>query len=294
MHDWLRESALLPSKDGYPNKGHTHMPSTQPSNYFHMGSAIESAAQNLAGFPGAQRIGLLNSVYAAGAHGSARQSWIELARPLSTINLNAPFATQTGAPTATGANLVVPGTGLTVPLPIGMDIKNILCSVADIDVFQWGFVQLTFGTLVLVNPVSSPGPGSLAPFDPRMEHVDRVAPWIGAKTKVDVQCSAIVQNNFFGGNGIALGTGSVIFHGFSIQAYQEEQVCAIQTRIEPTGRNVGNYDIIAHLMHGYAAISQTAPQYPVNQPAAQTGSMISALPPFGGGGLMPAGWRPTT
>jgi hypothetical protein len=37
-----------------------------------------------------------------------------------------------------------------------------------------------------------------------------------------------------------------IFRGFSIQAFQEEQVCAIQTRIMPTDRLVGCAELINH------------------------------------------------
>ena len=252
----------------------------QPGVYYHTGSAIESVANHLQNYQGAHRAGILSSVFAGGAHGSARQAWIELARPLSTINLNAGVGTPNvigGAGTGAGLNLVLP----VVQLPIGMDIKNIICSICDIDVLQWSLVQFTFGTLTLVNPVSTPAPASLAPFDPRLAHVDRIAPWIGAKTKTDVQASATVQNSWVGGTFSApvLAGANNFFHGFSIQAYQEEQVCAIQTRIEPTGRNVGNYDIISQLMHGYAAIAGTQPSHPQYQPHAATGSVHQVFGP---------------
>jgi len=256
---------------------------------------IEGTANSLMGHQGANRLGLLNSVYAGSAHGSARQAWIELARPLSTINMNADIAAQIVAPTAAGKTLS-PTSAVPMPLvqlPIGMDIKSILVCESDIDNWNWCLVQFTFGTLTLVNPVSTPGASSLAPFDPRLERVDRLAPWIGSKTKVDVQASATVQNGYFGNSGgAAVGSNAVIFHGFSINAFQEEQVCAIQTRIEPTGRNVGNYDILGPLMHGYAAIAGTTPNYPQHQPPAATGHAMQLNPNFAGfqmGGGFPPG-----
>jgi hypothetical protein len=189
---------------------------------------------------------LLHSMYSAGAHGAARSAWIEINRPLTSLGLNQPTAlfggTQptTGVPFNTGIQLP------TVSLPIGMDIKSITTTHADVDA-GWQVVNFTFGTLNLVNPQGTAGGVNLSMFDPYIEHEDRLAPWILSKTKVDVQVTAYVYNFTFVFNTTATPAGAAnIFHGFSLNAFQEEQVCAIQTRIEPTDRNVGNAELINH------------------------------------------------
>jgi hypothetical protein len=111
----------------------------------------------------------------------------------------------------------------------------------------WQVLNFTYGTLNLVNPLGTFGGVNLSMFDPRLEHIDRLAPWILSKTKVDVQVTAQLQNGAFYANYPAAPAGqAAIFHGFSLNAFQEEQVCAIQTRIEPTDRNVGNAELINH------------------------------------------------
>jgi hypothetical protein len=42
-----------------------------------------------------------------------------------------------------------------------------------------------------------------------------------------------------------------VFHGFSLNAFQEEQVCAIQTRIERTDRNVGCIELVVMLRQAF-------------------------------------------
>jgi hypothetical protein len=179
----------------------------------------------------------------AGAHGAARSAWIEINRPLTSLALSQPA---TNPQVATAAS-----TGLTigpVSLPIGMDIKSITCNEQDID-DGWGLVNFTFGTLNLVNPQGQ-GTLNLSMFSPFLEHVDRLAPWILSKTKVDVQVTAQLYNQVYKyQTGAAPATGTFVaafFKGFSLNAFQEEQVCAIQTRIEPTDRNVGNAELINH------------------------------------------------
>lgn len=191
--------------------------------------------------------------FSAGSQGAARSAWIEINRPLTALGLNNPLV---GAPvtTAAGSPQDLTGAGVpagfvittqTISLPIGMDIKSVTCVAGDIDA-GWGLVNFTFGTLNLVNPQGTIGGVNLSMFDPRLQHVDRLAPWILSKTKVDVQVQASLQNGTFYANFPAAPTGHAnVFHGFSLNAFQEEQVCAIQTRIEPTDRNVGVADLIS-------------------------------------------------
>lgn len=199
------------------------------------------AAQNPA-----TMVQMLHAMYSAGAHGAARSAWIEINRPLTALALNAPLSGATSGNqlpngTATGITLQLP----TVSLPIGMDIKSVTCTEADIDL-GWQAVNFTFGTLNLVNPQGTFGGVNLSMFSPYLEHVDRLAPWILSKTRVDVQVTAALQNGAFYAAGGAPAGQAAIFHGFSLNAFQEEQVCAIQTRIEPTDRNVGNVELINH------------------------------------------------
>lgn len=191
----------------------------------------------------ATHVQLLHSMYAAGAHGAARSAWIEINRPLTALGIGPALTAVAPATVFTpfGSGVTVP----TVSLPIGMDIKSITATQGDIDA-GWLVVNFTFGTLNLVNPQGS-GYVNLSMFSPYLEHVDRLAPWILSKTKVDVQVSAQVFNQSYTPSTLSPATGnSAIFHGFSLNAFQEEQVCAIQTRIEPTDRNVGNAELINH------------------------------------------------
>lgn len=186
---------------------------------------------------------LMHSMFVAGAHGASRSAWIEINRPLTALAINVPIGTGASPPAPStlpyqppGGN--VPQTGITSPvisLPIGMDIKSITCTQHDIDA-GWTLVNFTFGTLNLVNPQGSSTGVNLSMFSPFLEHVDRLAPWILSKTKVDVQ----VQFSAF----YFAISGNALFGGFSLNAFQEEQVCAIQTRIEPTDRNVGNAELL--------------------------------------------------
>lgn len=190
----------------------------------------------------------MQSLFKAGAQGAASQAWVEISRPLTALALNAPLAgaaagNQLPAGTASGAVLALP----TVSLPIGMDIKSVTCAAQDVD-NGWQVLNFTFGTLNLVNPQGTFGGVNLSMFDPRLSHVDRLAPWILSKTKVDVQVTAQLQNGaFFNSYSGVAGAGlAAVFHGFSLNAFQEEQVCAIQTRIESTDRNIGNAELIGH------------------------------------------------
>ena len=218
----------------------------------------------------------------AGAHGASRSAWREIERPLTALALNAPLLGQfeagksgsgqgykTGGVTA-GAVLSLP----VVSLPIGMDIKSVTCTAADVDA-GWLALNFTFGTLNLVNPQGTFGGVNLSMFDPRVSRDERLAPWILSKTKVDVQVTAQLQNGAYVYYAqpprfekvkkpraadapedqpdefemvkvapLAGCPAEAIFHGFSINAFQEEQVCAISTRIEPTDRNVGSAELI--------------------------------------------------
>jgi hypothetical protein len=71
-------------------------------------------------------------------------------------------------------------------LPLGTDVKSITTLAADVDV---GFqsINFTFGTLNQINPQN------ISMFDSRLEHQDRLAPWILSKTKIDVQVTAQVS-----------------------------------------------------------------------------------------------------
>jgi hypothetical protein len=224
-------------------------------------SALLSALQHPAA-----HFQLLHSMLAAGAQGAARSAWVEINRPLTALALNADITAQLLAPTATGAVLTLP----TVSLPIGMDIKSVTCIAADCDA-GWQLVNFTFGTLNLVNPQGSPFGVNLSMFDPRLQHVDRLAPWILSKTKVDVQVTGQLINGAFYANYPAAPAGqSNVFHGFSLNAFQEEQVCAIQTRIEQTDRNVGNTEIMGLLRSTLGAgLGFHMPAYV--QPSSQSG-----------------------
>ena len=230
----------------------------------------------------ATHAGMLMAVFKAGAQGSANTAWIEVSRPLTILALNAPFATQgaAGAGIAYLAPLVI---ATNLSLPLGMDIKSITATCGDIDE-GWCFSVLNFGSLLMLNMNSSPGvPGNMSMFDPRLEHQDRVAPWILSKTAFDVQVNATVVNAAFYANYPAAPAGQLaIFHGLSLNAIQEEQICAIQERLAPTGRNMGNLDILAQLRHAFASVAgvQVAVQH--IQPPSQTGRVpVQAYYPVG-------------
>jgi hypothetical protein len=186
---------------------------------------------------------LHQAMFSAGAHGASRSAWVEINRPLTALGLNQPYtgvtSPQLPTGTATGSTLVLP----TVSLPIGMDIKSVTCTDSDIST-GWSVVNFTFGTLNLVNPQGTSGGVNLSMFSTFLEHEDRLAPWILSKTKVDVQVTAQLQNAAFFSSGSTPVGQPAVFHGFSLNAFQEEQVCAITTRIEPTDRNIGNPELI--------------------------------------------------
>ena len=228
----------------------------------------------------------MHAMFSAGAHGASRSAWIEINRPLTALALNAPLL---GAftPGVSGSAQNYAGGGVTagavlslpvVSLPIGMDIKSVTCTAADVDA-GWLALNFTFGTLNLVNPQGTFGGVNLSMFDPRLEHLDRLAPWILSKTKVDVQVTAQLQNGFFGcfgGQAAVSGQGQV-FHGFSLNAFQEEQECAIQTRIEPTDRNVGNAELINHFRAVIGSgLGLHIPAY--YQAPSQVGRVSTAMP----------------
>ena len=229
-----------------------------------MNMLLQHVAQNPAQFHMAQ--------FAAGAHGAARSAWIEINRPLTSLGVVPTYGISTLPTVAVTAG--------PIGLPIGMDIKSITCIASDVDT-GWMLVNFTLGSLNLVN-----GSGSqmvnLSMFDPRLQHNDRLAPWILSKTRVDVQVSVSLLNY---GIGHDVTTGSVaspqgnVFHGFSLNAFQEEQVCAIQTRIEPTDRNVGVADLIGiqRTVLG-SGLGLNMPRY--NQPPSQIGASHMAIQPM--------------
>jgi len=248
-----------------------------------------SALSALASQNPATAVQLMHSMYSAGAHGAARSAWIEINRPLTALGLNAPligvFTPNLAGSAQNYAGAGVPGGSvLSLPiisLPIGMDIKSVTCTSADVDA-GWLPINFTFGTLNLINPQSAVGGANLSMFDPRLEHVDRLAPWILSKTKVDVQVTAQLQNGTWYANYPAAPAAQAnIFHGFSLNAFQEEQVCAIQTRIEPTDRNVGNAELINHFRATVgSALGLQIPAY--QQSSTQSGRQaVMALPVAG-------------
>jgi hypothetical protein len=207
-----------------------------------------AAILQLLGSNPAARAQALLAQFTAGAQGAAKSGWTEIMRPLTALALTPVQNSQTGV--SGGAAGAPPALALItigpISLPIGMDIKSITCTARDVD-NGWLCTNFTFGTLNLVNPQGSASGVNLSMFDPRLQHVDRLAPWILSKTKVDVQVTAVMFNACFNYDTATPPVGAytnAAFHGFSLNAFQEEQVCAIQTRIEPTDRNVGVADLI--------------------------------------------------
>jgi len=214
----------------------------------------------------------------ASARAAAERGWVELSRPLTSLALNARMIDQFREPTRPGFVLSLP----CISLPIGTEVRSMTCTPEDIE--RWQAINITFGVLNLVNPQGTMGGVNLSAFDARVPHEDKVTPFILSKTKVDVQVTAQLQNCtylyglpkavepsvpgaperirrwWYGTPGVTALAGrgvEAVFHGFAIHAFQEEQVCAIQTRIEPTDRNVGCGELISMFrMHLYGASSQ--------------------------------------
>jgi len=218
------------------------------------------------------------AVFEAGAHGASHQTWIEVARPMVSIG----FANTTGANNGMGGAIIAYGgvqilTGFN--LAIGSDLKNILCSAQDCDNFNG--VTFKFGNLELFPN----GEGPLSVFDPRLEHVDHLAPWIHAKTINDVPVSAQVICRATTTNIAAPALGAAMFKGFAINVYAEEQVCQITNRLMQTDRSMGTLDSMVQL-RGMYSHALGMPLSPVMlQPSAQTGARFTPTP---GGAIPPA------
>jgi hypothetical protein len=212
------------------------------------------------------------AVFEAGAHGASRQTWIEVARPMVSIS----FTNTTAALGGLGGNIVPYGglvTLTTFNLAIGTDLKNILASAGDCENFNG--ISFKFGNLELFPN----GEGSLAVFDPRLEHVDHIAPWIHAKTINDVPvtatviCRAITQ-----GTTAPAIQSAAYFKGYAINVYAEEQVCQITNRLMQTDRSMGTLDSMVQL-RGMYSHALGMPLSPVMlQPSAQTGARYTPMP----------------
>jgi hypothetical protein len=213
------------------------------------------------------------AVFEAGAHGASRQTWIEVARPMVSIAFTNTVLLG-GAGVAYGA----PWALTTFNLAIGTDLKNILAAANDCD--NWNGVSFKFGNLELFPN----GEGPLAVFDPRLEHVDHLAPWIHAKTinDVPVTCTLVNRTGVFTAAGI-YAQASNVFKGFAINVYAEEQVCQITNRLMQTDRSMGTLDSMVQL-RGMYSHALGMPLSPVMlQPSAQTGARFSPMPGGPGG-----------
>lgn len=218
------------------------------------------------------------AVFEAGAHGASRQTWIEVARPMVSIsftNTGATFNGLGGPIVAYGGIVIL----TTFNLAIGTDLKNILASAQDCDNFN--ALTFKFGNLELFPN----GEGPLAVFDPRLEHVDHLAPWIHAKTinDVPVTCQVICRAQGIVAATGANAAGAAYFRGFGINVYAEEQVCQITNRLMQTDRSMGTLDSMVQL-RGMYSHALGMPLSPVMlQPSAQTGARFSPMP----GGAVP-------
>jgi len=221
------------------------------------------------------------AVFEAGAHGASRQTWIEVARPMVAISF-----TNTGDPglgTVAGVAYGVAYALTTFNLAIGSDLKNILAAPNDCD--NYNCSSFKFGNLELFPN----GEGPLAAFDPRLQHVDHLAPWIHAKTinDVPVTCTVvnrtIVYTNSAGAPILVKAHNN--FKGFTINVYAEEQVCQITNRLMQTDRSMGTLDSMVQL-RGMYSHALGMPLSPVMlQPSAQTGARFTPMP---GGAVPPA------
>jgi hypothetical protein len=213
------------------------------------------------------------AVFEAGAHGASRQTWIEVARPMVSIAFTNTVLLA-GPAVAYGTPWIL----TTFNLAIGTDLKNILAAANDCD--NWNGLTFKFGNLELFPN----GEGPLTVFDPRLEHVDHIAPWIAAKTINDVPVTCTVINrsvNAFPGPAYALAAN--IFKGFAINVYAEEQVCQITNRLMQTDRSMGTLDSMVQL-RGMYSHALGMPLSPVMlQPSAQTGARFTPMP----GGAVP-------
>src|SRR5271166_1555966 len=213
------------------------------------------------------------AVFEAGAHGASRQTWIEVARPMVSIAFTNTVLLA-GPAVAYGTPWVL----TTFNLAIGTDLKNILAAANDCD--NWNGLTFKFGNLELFPN----GEGPLTVFDPRLEHVDHIAPWIHAKTINDVPVTCTVINrsvNAFPGPAYALAAN--VFKGFAINVYAEEQVCQITNRLMQTDLSMGTLDSIVQL-RGMYSHALGMPLSPVMlQPSAQTGARFTPMP----GGAVP-------
>jgi hypothetical protein len=214
------------------------------------------------------------AVFEAGAHGASRQTWIEVARPMVSIAFT--NTVLLGGPTiAYGQPWVL----TPFNLAIGTDLKNILAAANDCD--GWNGLTFKFGNLELFPN----GEGPLTVFDPRLEHVDHIAPWIHAKTINDVPVTCTVINRSVG---VLATTGQFtlsanVFKGFAINVYAEEQVCQITNRLMQTDRSMGTLDSMVQL-RGMYSHALGMPLSPVMlQPSAQTGARFTPMP----GGAVP-------
>ena len=214
-------------------------------------------AQLPAALQGNMQLAIRKSIVDANLKGSSRQTWIETARPLTSIGFTLSGGIVASKTAFASALVLTP-----FNLPIGSDLKSILAS--DVDCNSWVATTFKFGSLELCPN----GQTSLACFSPKLGRSDRLAPWIHAKTvnDVPVTCSLLAAGIQSDGSAVA----DCYFHGFAINVYAEEQVCQITNRLVQTNRSLGNLDSTDMVRH--TVLSALGRSLPVQmQPAFQTG-----------------------
>lgn len=271
----------------------------------------------------------------AGAQAAAQAAWVELGRPLTAIGLNAPIVQQMAVPTPPGQVLNLPiislpiGSEVKTVLCTPGDVER--WAVVH---FTFGTLNLInpqgtrSGPLVGFHPLL-PHEDKIAPFilskskvdvqvsaavqnvsyryggaSPSAEVADAKGPTnkkgsksrkrAGARSASAVESAipAPVAQSPRAGRGV-----EAIFRGFSILAYQEEQVCAIQTRVESTDRPVGSVELL-HLFRrsvGDMCIRQQARyvqskdpvQVKVTRVVAAAGNLSDAVKSLFGGSAPP-------
>lgn len=106
----------------------------------------------------------------------------------------------------------------TIQLPIGSEVLAL--DASDEDGPNWEVIGLTFGSL---NVVSHYGARVALASLLHLTCGDLLSPFDGKKTKVDVQVTAQ----------LVCKTDGATFAGYRLSLYMEEQLCCIQTRVEP-------------------------------------------------------------
>ncbi len=236
--------------------------------------------------PGGGQIAMMarKIVFEAGANGSAIQSWIEIARPLTSTGFNQATAAAIETPTAFGADITLNP----FDLAIGADLKSILVCRKDAD--SWIGTTFKFGTLELFPN----GFATLASFDVALDRCDRLAPWINAKTSQSINVTCTLTNMAYVFTAAqADGKSLNVFNGFAINCYQDEQVCAIQNRLVQTERSMGNLDAM-NAVRGMYNVALSIPMTTMQvQPSAATGPRPGGYQnPLLGAVARPQGGRP--